>query len=250
MMIRYQSAACSHTGNVRELNEDAFCSHPDAGIWCVADGMGGYEAGEVAAAMVVNAVSHTVAFAGDTNSLQEKVARVQDAVLSVNTELTGHSGEAAASMMGCTVVAVMAEGRECACLWAGDSRLYLLRDGGLYQLSKDHSVVQELLDSGIIDAEQSANHPDRNVITRAVGVDSNLELDYLTFDLADGDVLLLCSDGLHSELSAEAILAVLSAAQGSDQQANQLVATVLDGPARDNVTVGIIEVMSEITAVL
>lgn len=243
MSLRYKSAAQSHVGNVRKLNEDAFCDHSEQGIWCIADGMGGYDAGEVAAAMVVNAVTRVAAGASDSLSLQQKVNSVSDAIYGVNTQLTEERTLSADSpMMGCTVVALMTRDRECACVWAGDSRLYLYRDNGLYQISKDHSVVQDLLDSGIIVTEEADSHPQRHVITRAVGADALLELDYAALDLLPQDVLLLCSDGLHSELLPDQIMSVLAAPVACDVKAARLIETVLAGNAHDNVTVNVIAV--------
>lgn len=243
MSLRYQSAALSHVGNVRELNEDAFCDHTSNGVWCIADGMGGYDAGEVAAAMVTDAVTQAASTLEDNPSLQQKVDAVTSAIQSVNNQLTIERTLSSDSpMMGCTVIAVVAQKQECACVWAGDSRLYLLRDNGLYQLSKDHSVVQELLDNGVIADEDLSTHPQRHVITRAVGADAQLELDYLAIDLLPADVLLLCSDGLYSELKPDQIMSVLSAPVECEAKASRLIEAVLSGSANDNVTVNIIEV--------
>lgn len=243
MSLRFDSAVCSHVGNVRTLNEDAFCEHADDGVWCVADGMGGYDAGEVASNMVVSAVSDVVRNAAAVSDLNQKVSLIRDAILGVNTQLTVERTQSPDSgMMGCTVLALITREHECACVWAGDSRLYLLRDNGLYQLSTDHSVVQELLASGVISPEETDSHPQRHVITRAVGAHVKLELDYLAFDLMPRDVLLLCSDGLHSEISADQIMSILSLAEDSHTKATRLVETVLSGPGKDNVTVTVIAV--------
>ncbi|WP_290578176.1 PP2C family protein-serine/threonine phosphatase [Ketobacter sp.] len=245
MALRFLSAACTHVGNVRKLNEDAYCEHAAAGVWCVADGMGGYDAGEVAANMVADAVSESLQRVQLEPDLNGRVAVVKQAIQSVNTRLTVERTQSPDSgMMGCTVVALIAEGQECACVWAGDSRFYLLRDAGLYQLSTDHSVVQELLDTGMIQPEEVDSHPRRHVITRAVGANAVLELDYIALDLLPGDVLLLCSDGLHSELSPERIMSILSAPQDCHTKATRLVESVLSGNANDNVTVTVIAVES------
>ena len=243
MSLQFDSAACSHVGNVRKLNEDAFCDHAADGVWCVADGMGGYDAGEVASNMVVTAVSAAVTSAVAAADLNQKVSLIREAIQGVNTQLTVERTQSPDSgMMGCTVLALITRDLECACVWAGDSRLYLLRDNGLYQLSTDHSVVQELLDSGVISSEEMDSHPQRHVITRAVGAHVTLELDYLAFDLMSQDVLLLCSDGLHSEISADQIMAILASDQDSHSKATRLVESVLSGPGKDNVTVTVIAV--------
>lgn len=243
MALRFLSAACTHVGNVRKLNEDAYCEHAAAGVWCVADGMGGYDAGEVAANMVADAVSESLQRVQLEPDLNGRVAVVKHAIQSVNARLTVERTQSPDSgMMGCTVVALIADGQECACVWAGDSRLYLLRDAGLYQLSTDHSVVQELLDKGMIQPEEAESHPRRHVITRAVGANAELELDYIALDLLPGDVLLLCSDGLHSEISPERIMSILSAPQDCHTKATRLVESVLSGNANDNVTVTVVAV--------
>jgi len=247
MRLKYQSAAFSHAGNVRALNEDACCLHPAAGVWCVADGMGGYDAGEVASGLVVDAVSAAIPAVQHGVSLEARVAAIHAAIQAVNRALTCERTQGPESgMMGCTVVALVAHEAECACIWAGDSRLYLLRAGGLYQLTRDHSVVQELLDTGIIDPAEAESHPERHVITRAVGVDSDLELDYLAFDLQAGDSLLLCSDGLYTELGPDRILALLTMPVDPGLKASRLVEAVLEGPARDNITVSIIDIEADV----
>ncbi|HAG95852.1 MAG: protein phosphatase [Pseudomonadales bacterium] len=248
MVLRFRSAARSHAGNVRELNEDAFCEHVEQGVWCVADGMGGHEAGEVAAQLVVEMIGQAVqgiTAQADVKpaALKDKVSCVRSAIHDANTRLTQeHTLVAGSAMMGCTVLALITGDQECACVWAGDSRLYLLREHGLYQLSKDHSVVQELLDKGLIGQEETLSHPQRHVITRAVGANPRLELDYLALDLVPNDVLLLCSDGLYSEIGPDQILSILTAADDCDTGASRLLEAVLSGPAKDNVTVNVIAV--------
>ena len=237
MALAYRSASASHAGHVRTLNEDAFCARPEQGIWCIADGMGGHEAGEVASAMVADAVAGITAQA----DLQTTVNAIQAAVLRVNIQLTEELTLGLQNqVMGSTVVAVAIAGDECACLWAGDSRLYLYRDGCLYQMSRDHSVVEELIEQGVIEAEEAASHPQRHVITRAVGADPELELDMISFTLQAGDVLLLCSDGLYGELDPDHIMDILAQDHESAWKAHQLIDQVLAGQARDNVTVSVI----------
>ena len=239
MTLSYRSAFATHTGHVRELNEDACCDNPDHGIWCVADGMGGHDAGEVAAAMVVNALDEL----RPHDDLAARIDLVTTALQQVNHRLTAemtitHDDQ----VMGCTVVALVIEGDECACLWAGDSRLYLYRDHCLYQMSRDHSLVEEMIEQGLLQPEDAASHPQRHVITRAVGVDEELQLEQISFQLQARDVLLLCSDGLHSELHPDAIMAILEQDMDTQVMAQELIQQTLAGPARDNITVSIIAV--------
>lgn len=244
MPLQFDSAACTHVGRVRKLNEDSYCEHVAEGVWCVADGMGGYDAGEVASNMVVSAVSDVVNDVAVAPDLEHKVALIREAIQGVNAQLTVERTQSPdRGIMGTTVLTVVACEQEFACIWAGDSRLYLLRDSGLYQLTKDHSVVQELLDGGVIHEEEMDSHPQRHVITRAVGAHVKLELDYLAVDLTVGDILLLCSDGLHSEISADQIMAILSSGESSQSKASRLVEAALSSQGKDNVTVMVIAVV-------
>lgn len=240
MTLVYKSAASTHPGLCRESNEDAVCGYPEAAIWCVVDGMGGHTAGDVAAQMVVTAVSEVARRQPPPGSLEQAVAAVTTAIHAVNQQLVQAAIDA--SVMGCTVAVLIARGRAGACLWAGDSRLYLARDSRLYQLSRDHSVVQQLVDNGIVDEQEAATHPERHLLTRAVGAEIDLQLDYLDFDLQPGDLLLLCSDGLYAELVPEEILRALERGPGCQRRVERLIERVLAGPARDNVAVSVIEV--------
>ena len=241
MTFTPHSASRSHKGHVRALNEDAFYTDSDQGIWCVADGMGGHDAGEVASALVVESVAGVTA----RGELQSTVNAIQEAVSHVNYRLTEERTLGLQNqVMGSTVVAVVIMDEECACLWAGDSRLYLYRADCLYQMTRDHSVVEELIQQGVIQPEEAESHPQRHVITRAVGADSALELEMISFALQAGDVLLLCSDGLYGELTPEQIMTILGAGQDSETMAGRLIERVLAGQARDNVTVSVISLQA------
>lgn len=241
MPLAFRSACATHTGHVRALNEDAVCDNPAQGIWCVADGMGGHEAGEVASAMVVAALAHLQLH----DDLPARIDRVATALQQVNIRLTRemtitHDDQ----VMGSTVVALIVDGDECACLWAGDSRLYLYRDQCLYQMSRDHSLVEEMIEQGMLAPDEASTHPQRHVITRAVGVDEELQLEQISFQLQPQDVLLLCSDGLHGELHPDTIMAILARDMDSQVMAQELIQQTLAGAARDNVTVSVITVQA------
>lgn len=237
MSLFIQSSTVSHVGNIRELNEDAYYVSEAEGVWCLADGMGGYEAGEVASAMVVDAV----AAACGAQSIEANLQSIDSAMQQVNLHMQRSDGSEQSSIMGSTVLVVLAMDNQCACLWAGDSRLYLYRDHLLYQMSKDHSLVQELADQGIIKEEEMQHHPKSHVITRAVGAHPELELERIYFDLLPSDQLLMCSDGLYNELSLEDIIQVLGSDQSVNEKAQSLLNQVLIGQAKDNVTVTVIE---------
>jgi serine/threonine protein phosphatase Stp1 len=147
-------------------------------------------------------------------------------------------------MIASTVVVLIARHGHFACLWAGDSRAYLLRDGALARVTRDHSLVQELVDSGQITDAEAENHPRANVITRAVGSEADMvELDKVTDRLVDGDRFLLCSDGLSKELSDAEMLEILRV-YDAEPAAERLVAAALVRNARDNVTAVVLEVFA------
>lgn len=228
--MRFQSWAVSHPGAVRSHNEDAFVDRPDLGLWAVADGAGGHEAGEVASGRlkeVLDAIPPGL-------SASELLAQVRLRVAEVHQELRDEAEKRGPrSMIASTLVVLLARDGHFACLWAGDSRIYLLRDGALSQVTRDHSLVQELVDAGAITAEEADGHPRANVITRAVGAAEALELDKVSHRLAAGDRFLLCSDGLNKTL-ADTELAALLADPGP---AELLVGEALARRATDNITV-------------
>jgi protein phosphatase/serine/threonine-protein phosphatase Stp1 len=229
----FRSRAATHAGTANRLNEDAFLNRPDLGLWAVADGAGGHESGEVASAEVVGqlqtieaGLSAAEMLAQVRSRLEEAHARLRDAGARQGDDV----------LVATTVVVVMARDDHFACLWAGDSRAYLLRGQALTQITRDHSLVQALIDSGTISPEEANGHPQANIITRAVGADSDtLDLEKRTGQLIPGDRLLLCSDGLSKTLT-EARLAELLASD-ADTGAERLVVAALEGRVTDNVTV-------------
>ncbi|HSW03526.1 type VI secretion system-associated protein TagF [Aquabacterium sp.] len=232
---RFVARAASHPGTVRTRNEDAFVDRGDIGLWAVADGAGGHGAGDVASAAVAAALSDLPSGL----SAAEILAQVRLRLGAVHAEL---QRIAAASTNGempvTTVVVLMARGDHFACLWAGDSRAYLLRDGSLCQVTHDHSLVQELVEAGALAPEDAESHPQANVITRAVGSEEALELDKVAGRIQPGDVLLLCTDGLFKALPESDISRLLAAGQGPEQ----LLEEALRAGARDNVTALVVEV--------
>jgi protein phosphatase/serine/threonine-protein phosphatase Stp1 len=230
----------THNGTVRSHNEDALLSRPEIGLWAVADGAGGHSAGDVASNMLVDALS---SIPGDLsggemlNAVRDRVAVVHAALLAEGARRGG------GTIIASTVVALMVRNGHFACLWAGDSRAYLMRNGVLQQITRDHSLVQDLVEAGAITAEQAERHPQANVITRAVGADDHLDLDKVSGALQDGDRFLLCSDGLSKAVNDDA-LAGLLADRASPQPAAALIAAALARAARDNVTALVVEVTS------
>ena len=231
--ICWKSKQDTHVGMVRTINEDSILSLPESQLWAVADGMGGYEAGNVASDMIVKSLASILS----KPSLSEMVDCVEDCLLDVNHSILEYADIMLdGRTLGSTVVTLLIKGHTGICLWAGDSRLYRYRKNQLRQLSRDHSQVEELLSQGFISAEEAKTHPDSNVITRAVGASSKLYLDINAFSVRLGDTFLLCSDGLYNMLSEEEIsntIASLPIAQAVDV----LIKKALDNGANDNVSV-------------
>ncbi|MEM7099390.1 MAG: protein phosphatase 2C domain-containing protein [Pseudomonadota bacterium] len=229
-MMEWESASITHEGNRRDHNEDAvFCSSA-RGLWAVADGMGGHNAGEYASERIAQCLDQVHLEA----DLSVCVDRIEDALIEVNTHLREHSMlECGGQTVGSTVVAVVTRGHLGVVLWAGDSRLYRQRGHSITLVTRDHNPIADLLDSGGV-TEDQAIHGDTHIITRAVGGQLDLHLDVAVFDVAPGDTLLLCSDGLYRELSVDEIQACM--AMEVDNAVEHLLQQVLEGEARDNVS--------------
>lgn len=242
--LKPSSAAASHAGHVRPVNEDSHYSDVRQGIWAVADGIGGFAAGDVASQTIVSAL-HDIPY---TATLPERVEEVKAALRRANqTCLSELTFPPQCSVMGSTAVVMLldAEAKKAACVWVGDSRLYALRGEKFYQLTKDHSLVQDLIDNGMLSEDEREGHPKKHVITRAIGVHEDLDIDVVFFDVLANDIFVLCSDGLHGELSPVDIadclqrpaLNVSSAEQHSKWVVRTLLNAVLETKASDNVTI-------------
>jgi len=227
----WKSVEQTHPGKRRKCNEDAVLCRPADGLWAVADGMGGHQAGDVASRAIADALRR-VPLSGD---LSRDVDRIEDALISVNDELRLHARtQCQGGTVGSTVVALLVRGDVGVALWAGDSRLYRLRRGRLEQVTRDHNPICDLLESGAV-SEAEALAADTNIITRAVGGQADLNLDVVIFDVASEDTFLLCSDGLYRELEFLDLQTQL-AGKILDEVAVSLLDKCLAGPARDNVS--------------
>jgi len=237
-MHALHSFAVTDRGTVRPHNEDAFVDLPELGLFAVADGAGGHAAGELASGMLAEALSALSA----NLSPAEALAQIRLAVLAVHSALQAEAARRGDSMIASTLVVLLIRSGHFAALWAGDSRIYLLRGSSLSQVTRDHSLVQALLDQGAITPQQALTHPQGNVITRAIGApDDNGELDKTIGPAKPGDMFLLCSDGLTKVLD-DANIAQLMV---SPDPAQALIQAALAQGARDNVTAVVVCVPPE-----
>lgn len=228
----FATGAASDIGCRRKINEDSYLARPEIGLWMVADGMGGHAAGDFASEAVRRALSMVGAPQAGGPFLEE----VQDRLNEANDRIQRHARHLDRGTIGTTVAALLIHDQRYTCLWAGDSRIYLLRAARLVQLTRDHTEARLLLDAGQITEAEAAVWPRRNVITRAVGVQAGIETERVTGPLQPGDRLVLCSDGLTGHLS-DAEIAGLTAAHPPQEACDAMVALTLERGARDNVTV-------------
>lgn len=227
------SGAATHVGCVRKLNEDSYLDRADLGLWAVADGMGGHDAGDHASQLTVAALDQIP----QPVSAPTFLSGVKAALQSANGQLREEAaGRGPGRIIASTVVTLLAFGQHYACVWAGDSRLYRLRDETLQQISRDHSHVQEMIDRQLLSPQEARNHPYSNVVTRAVGAADELEVETCHDRLRPGDLFLLCSDGLTKELEDDEIRAILMRESLFDAPYALIESAVAHG-ASDNVTV-------------
>lgn len=244
-MLSFRTATRTHVGKVRKLNEDSLLARGDIGLWAVADGMGGHDAGDFASRMVVEHLALVPPPADGRGFL----TAVQDALTRVNTLLWDRAGaQENGRVIGSTVAAVLSFDGAYACIWAGDSRIYLSRAGRMQQLTRDHSLVQQMVDAGALSEEEARTHPDGNVITRAVGAGASLQLDVVSDSLQAGDKLLLCSDGLTKMLDDPEIAQALER-EDIQKIADDLLEQSLERGGKDNVSIVIVQMVDATTHV-
>jgi len=241
----FDTGAATHAGCVRDHNEDSFLARPASGLWLVADGMGGHRAGDFASRTIAESAQWT----GIPSSAHDLKSRFVDRLVIAHDDIRRQSERLNGATVGATVVALLAYEQHFACIWSGDSRIYLLRGDTFQQLTTDHTEAQELFRSGAITAEEAANWPRKNVITRAIGVTEMPMTDENYGILQVGDVFLLCSDGLTGHVSDEEIAEMLQR-PGAQQTCDRLIDLTLSRGAKDNVTVLVVrclpnEIMSE-----
>jgi len=245
-------ATATHSGMVRSHNEDSIAADAEIGLAVLADGMGGYNAGEVASGIAVAMISDEVkkllggaeTEAGNAEDLlSEHVARANAAIYQAAQSQPQYSG------MGTTLVVALWHDNKMAVGHVGDSRLYRLRGETFEQVTRDHSLLQEQIDSGMITREQARFSQNKNLVTRAVGIDAEVETEVHTYPVQPGDIYLLCSDGLSDMVTDEDIQLTLSSLQANlSLAAEQLVQQANDNGGRDNISVILVRVLKDFPA--
>lgn len=236
--LSWHSHGVSNVGKVRRHNEDSMLERPEVGMWVVADGMGGHSRGDVASQMIVSELKKV----HEGLSLERYIDDIEDRLIEVNRKLIDKARESRKrTTIGSTVVILITYRNYCVYLWAGDSRLYRLRDNELRQMTTDHSQVEQYVAQGLISREEAAVHPHGNMITRAVGATDKLYIDMDIQEIQKGDRYLLCSDGLTKHLSDMEFQEMLQ--KGSvEETCQELIDLTLSRGAGDNVTAILVDI--------
>lgn len=230
--VTTQSFSLTHVGKVREVNEDALVCREEIGLWAVADGMGGHEAGDLASRIVTRCLEEI----GPCNDFDELEAQTRSSLERANAELVELKTHFDPSRSPASTVAVLLiKGNQGAAIWAGDSRVYRVRDGLLKQITHDHSHVQDLVDRGELAPEDAESHPHAHYITRAMGLKDKFYLETHWFEVRPGDRYLACTDGLSRLLNAQE-LCELTESREPEARVNNMMEIALARGAPDNVT--------------
>ena len=233
----------TNIGRRRNLNQDyVYTSEQPVGglpnLFIVADGMGGHNAGDYASKVTVETIVEKVGA-----SLETEKTRILDEAIQAANKLIREKANESADLegMGTTVVAATCEGDRLCVANVGDSRLYVAGRGEIRQITRDHSWVEEMVRRGGLGREEARNHPDKNIITRAVGADDSVKVDFFSVQLKENDMILMCTDGLTNMLEDEEIRMILDGARDIVEKAQALVAAANDRGGRDNISVVLIE---------
>lgn len=227
--MRLRAGARTDVGRVRKGNEDSYMAKEP--LFAVADGMGGHQGGEVASSLALETIQ------SGQGALEELVQKANQAV---HERAAGDPGLAG---MGTTLTALLVDGEVLRIVHVGDSRAYMLRDGRLQRLTKDHTVVERLVDEGKLTAQEAEIHPQRSILTRALGVDERLQVDQAVIEPRPGDRILLCSDGLTGMIGEEAITGILTERSDPQQAADALVDAANEAGGQDNITAVVLDVL-------
>lgn len=234
----WRSAARTDTGKVRQRNEDAFLECPKRGLWAVADGMGGHSRGDIASQLIVANLAELPLH----RDFDARLNAVRQCLRWTHRRLSQELTITAANpfgIMGSTVMALLLEGRRAACVWVGDSRCYLWRGGHLYQLSRDHSLCEQLVAECRFSRDEANAHPAAKALTRAIGASRELRLEILELDVQRGDKFLLCTDGVYQDVDSQTLGDAMSLSSPG-RMLERLFEGVLSGAARDNLTAVVI----------
>ena len=225
--------AITDIGRMRPINEDSYYAPADGERFCaVADGMGGHNAGEVASAMAIQVFSEEMRKTGDitAGTLHTAVARANEAVYQKALENAGMSG------MGTTFSALAEQGETAYLAHVGDSRIYLVRRGAILQLTTDHTLVEEMVQKGLITPREARVHPKRNIITRALGTEESVQIDIVQMGTRPGDAFFLCSDGMTNYVDEREILRTAMSEREWPEKLKHLVSIALENGGADNIT--------------
>ncbi|MDN5787819.1 PP2C family serine/threonine-protein phosphatase [Pseudorhodobacter sp.] len=235
----FDTGAVTHQGRVRDHNEDSFLARPAAGLWLVADGMGGHMAGDFASRTIAESAQWT----GIPSSALDLKTRFIDRLVIAHEDIRQQSTKLNGATIGATVVALLVYEQHFACIWSGDSRIYMMRGDVFQQMTTDHTEAMELLREGAITAEEAQHWPRKNVITRAIGVSDMPMTDENYGVLQVGDVFLLCSDGLTGHVTDEEIAEILQECE-AQEACDRLLDLTLSRGAKDNITALVVRCLS------
>lgn len=236
--MAFECVSRTDVGLRRKVNEDSLLVRTERGLWAVADGMGGHDAGDVASSKVTESLLDLPT----TDDLDQLVENAVTALQRVNQDLIELAGAESERSIGSTVVGLAIANGQFRCFWAGDSRAYRIRDSQIVQLTRDHSLVQDLVDAGMLQPDEAEGHPNSNIITRAVGVAKELRVDTVSGDVRPGDHFLLATDGV-TRLVSDEELALELKANPPAAAARKLIETVLSRGAPDNASLIITKII-------
>lgn len=234
----FDVGSVTHAGRVRERNEDSCLVRTDVGLWAVADGMGGHEAGDLASRIVVQSLDAI----GTPESAADLLAECEERLFSANQQILALSHERRGATVGTTAAVLLVRDSYYACIWAGDSRVYLINRGAISQVSRDHSELEELIAEGALSREDVNDWPS-NAITRAVGVADDPEFEVVTGPTEPEDIFVICSDGLTRHVQDDEILQH-AATRRAQAACDDMLALALDRGGLDNVTIVIVRLLT------